>query len=154
MLARSSGYCYRYVKQALQAAGAVPDYLPGAAAKDAGPHLERRGFVNLLDRPGSGIASPYDAPVGAVIVYGAAPGATDRNARYGHIEIRTRDGFASDYFSPNARTGPAANGLEGRGRVVTARYASRGGPLQGPAPRGAGWARGPSRRGRRGPGWE
>lgn len=120
VLSGSSGYCYRYVKQALQATGAVPDYIPGVAAKDAGPALEQRGFVNIVGRPG--VSSPYDAPVGAVIVYGPAPGATDRNARYGHIEIRTRDGFASDYFSPTARTGAEAAGMAGRGRVVTGIY--------------------------------
>lgn len=120
VLSGSSGYCYRYVKQALQATGAVPDYIPGVAAKDAGPALEKRGFVNIMGRPG--MTSPYDAPVGAVIVYGPAPGATDRNARYGHIEIRTRDGFASDYFSSTARTGSDAAGMAGRGRVVTGIY--------------------------------
>lgn len=118
----SIGKCYAWVKTALQKAGAVPDYMPGVAAKGAGPALEARGFVNLLDRAGSGIRSPYDAPKSAVLVYGAAPGATDRNARYGHIEIRTGSGFASDYASANARTGAAANGLEGRGRVLIGVY--------------------------------
>lgn len=117
----SSGSCYRFVKEALLRAGVVSDYIPGVAAKDAGPALEARGFTNILT-PGSGIRSAYDAPVGAVLVYGAAPGAADRNARYGHIEIRTANGFASDYFSPRARTGPADNGLEGRGRVLIGVY--------------------------------
>jgi hypothetical protein len=116
----SSSECYRYVKQALQRAGVVSDYMPGVAAMGAGPALEARGFTNIL--PGSNIRSPYDAPVGAVLVYGAAPGATDRNARYGHIEIRTPNGFASDYFSPRARTGSAAEGLDGRGRVLIGVY--------------------------------
>lgn len=118
----SIGKCYAWVKTALQQSGAVPDYMPGVAAKDAGPTLQQRGFVNLLNRPGNTIRSPYDAPKGAVLVYGAAPGAVDRNARYGHIEIRTATGFASDYASANARTGSAANGLEGRGRVLTGVY--------------------------------
>ena len=117
----SSGSCYRFVKEALQSAGVVGDYMPGVAAKGAGPALEARGFTNILT-PGSNIHSSYDAPVGAVLVYGAAPGATDKNARYGHIEIRTANGFASDYFSPRARTGAAANGLEGRGRVLIGVY--------------------------------
>ncbi|SOB86586.1 LysM repeat-containing protein [Sphingomonas guangdongensis] len=119
---QSSSDCYKWVKQALQRSGAVSDYLPGVAAKGAGPALEQRGFVNLLDRPGHNIRSPYDAPKGAVLVYGAAPGATDRNAQYGHIEIRTDGGFASDYVSANARTGSADNGLEGRGRVLIGVY--------------------------------
>lgn len=118
----SIGRCYAWVKTALQQSGAVRDYLPGVAAKGAGPALEQRGFVNLLRQPGTTIRSPYDAPKGAVLVYGAAPGATDRNAKYGHIEIRTETGFASDYASANARTGSAANGLSGRGRVLIGVY--------------------------------
>lgn len=134
---QSIGKCYAWVKTALQQAGAVPDYMPGVAAKDAGPTLEARGFVNLLDRPGNAIRSPYDAPKGAVLVYGAAPGAVDRNARYGHIEIRTGTGFASDYASANARTGAAANGLEGRGRVLTGVYVKPdAAPAAAPAPTG------------------
>lgn len=118
----SIGRCYAWVKTALQQSGAVRDYLPGVAAKGAGPALEQRGFVNLLSQPGANIRSPYDAPTGAVLVYGAAPGATDRNAKYGHIEIRTDNGFASDYASANARTGAAANGLSGRGRTLIGVY--------------------------------
>ncbi|MEH3120653.1 MAG: LysM peptidoglycan-binding domain-containing protein [Sphingomonas phyllosphaerae] len=130
----SIGKCYAWVKTALQQSGAVPDYMPGVAAKGAGPALEARGFVNLLDRPGNGIRSPYDAPKGAVLVYGAAPGATDRNARYGHIEIRTGSGFASDYASANARTGSAGNGLEGRGRVLIGVYVKPAAGTQAAAP--------------------
>jgi LysM repeat protein len=118
----SIGRCYAWVKTALQNSGAVPDYMPGVAAKDAGPALEQRGFVNILGQPGASISSPYDAPKGAVLVYGAAPGATDRNAKYGHIEIRTDNGFASDYAAANARTGSAANGLSGRGRTLIGVY--------------------------------
>jgi LysM repeat protein len=118
----SIGRCYAWVKTALQQSGAVADYLPGVAAKGAGPALEQRGFVNILNRPGANIRSPYDAPKGAVLVYGAAPGAVDRNAKYGHIEIRTASGFASDYASANARTGGAANGLTGRGRTLIGVY--------------------------------
>ncbi|MDQ3625603.1 MAG: hypothetical protein M3372_00525, partial [Verrucomicrobiota bacterium] len=38
---------------------------------------------------------PYAAPVGAVIVYGKGAGGA------GHVELRTKDGFASDYRSKN-----------------------------------------------------
>lgn len=130
----SQGRCYAWVKTALQKAGAVPDYMPGVAAKNAGPALEKRGFVNLLDQPGHGIRSPYDAPKGAVLVYGAAPGATDRNARYGHIEIRTDKGFASDYASARARTGAAAEGMEGRNRVLIGVYVKPDAAAQAAAP--------------------
>ncbi len=43
------------------------------------------GFTRLSMR------DPYKAPIGAVIVYG--------NKSRGHVEIRTRDGFVSDYHS-------------------------------------------------------
>ena len=141
-LPNSSGYCYRYVKQALLATGAVSDYMPGVAAKDAGPALEQRGFVNMLNQPGNTIRSPYDAPVGSVLVYGPAPGATDRNARYGHIELRTQNGFVSDYVSARARTGDASSGLQGRDRVLIGVYvkpdagAKPTPPVGGPAPNG------------------
>lgn len=122
VLSRSTGYCYRYVKQALQATGATNIYLPGVAAKGAGLALEQQGFVNVLGKPGANIRSAYDAPAGAVLVYGPVAGATDKNAKYGHIEIRTNNGFASDYFSTRARTGPEANGLAGQGRVLIGVY--------------------------------
>lgn len=125
VLARSAGLCYRYVKRALLAGGAVDHYLGGKAALEAGPLLVQEGFVDILGLPTAGIRSPYDAPEGAVIVYKATPTATDRNRIYGHIEIRTADGFASDYFSQRARTGPRDNGLalnSASGRVVCGVY--------------------------------
>ncbi|HUD30035.1 MAG TPA: LysM peptidoglycan-binding domain-containing protein [Novosphingobium sp.] len=125
VLPRSIGKCYRYVKRALLNGGAVGHYLGGEAANEAGPLLVREGFVDILGLAAAGIRSPYDAPVGAVIVYKATPTATDRNRIYGHIEIRTADGFASDYFSPRARTGARENGLainSASGRVVCGVY--------------------------------
>jgi LysM repeat protein len=110
----SRGLCYRYVKQALQQSGAVNTYLPGGSAIQAGPHLERQGYTNILNRPGFNIRSPYDAPPGAVLVYAGG--------QHGHIELRTRNGFASDYFSPRARTGGAGEGLDGRGRRLVGVY--------------------------------
>jgi hypothetical protein len=38
------------------------------------------------------VSDPYQAPVGAVLVYGA-------NGAAGHVEIRTEDGFVSDFRS-------------------------------------------------------
>jgi len=112
---RSVGLCYRWVKQALQHGGAVDEYLGGASAINAGPQLLREGYVEILHGANSGIKSPYDAPCGAVLVYRAAATATDKNRIHGHIEIRTANGFASDYFSPRARTGPRENGLTSLG---------------------------------------
>ncbi len=83
--AHSKSLCWRYVKDALLAAGAVDSRPETALAKEAGDALVRDyGFKKLP------ITDPYAAPVGAVIVYSAkdAPG---------HVEIRTKDGFVSDF---------------------------------------------------------
>jgi hypothetical protein len=123
-LSHSIGKCYAYVKMALLKTGVATRYLDGIPAKTAGPQLERLGYENYLPR--NIMASPYDAPEGAIIVYDATPEASknphDKGWPYGHIEFRTNDGFASDYHSPNARTGPKANGLTGRGRYVIGIY--------------------------------
>jgi hypothetical protein len=50
--------------------------------------VRKYGFTRLSVR------NPYAAPLGAVLVYA--------NGRMGHVEIRTRNGFASDYHSNNA----------------------------------------------------
>jgi LysM repeat protein len=110
VLPRSAGKCYRYVKQALLAGGAVDHYLGGGSAIEAGPELVGQGFVDIFGLPAAAIRSPYDAPVGAVLVYKATATATDKNRVHGHIEMRVDGGFASDYFSPRARTGPQSNG--------------------------------------------
>jgi hypothetical protein len=87
--ATSKGHCWHYVKHALVAAGVIKSYPATAYAAEAGDELVRKyGFTKLA------IRDPYAAPVGAVLVYG------DRTR--GHVEIRTRDGFVSDYHSKNA----------------------------------------------------
>ncbi len=84
--ARSHAQCWHYVKAALIAAGVINSYPKTAYAVEAGQELVRDyGFTRLS------IHDPYAAPLGAVLVYG------DRNR--GHVEIRTKDGFASDYYS-------------------------------------------------------
>ena len=84
--AHSRAQCWHYVKEALVAAGAVNSYPKSAYAYEAGQELTRvYGFKKLPTR------DPYAAPLGAVLVYGGR----------GHVEIRTKDGFASDYFSKN-----------------------------------------------------
>ncbi len=83
--AHSKALCWRYVKDALLAAGAVTTRPQTALAKEAGDELVREyGFQKLP------ISDPFAAPVGAVLVYNAkdAPG---------HVEIRTKEGFASDF---------------------------------------------------------
>ena len=82
--AHSKSRCWRYVKEALLAAGAVDSYPKTALAKQAGNELvSDYGFKKLP------VNDPYAAPVGAVLVYTAkGPG---------HVEIRTRTGFVSDF---------------------------------------------------------
>lgn len=85
--AHSKSRCWRYVKEALLAAGAVDSYPKTVFAKQAGEELVRNyGFRKLP------ISNPYAAPVGAVLVY------TARGA--GHVEIRTKTGFVSDFRAP------------------------------------------------------
>jgi hypothetical protein len=87
--ARSHGRCWHYVKHALVAAGVIKSYPKTAYAAEAGDELVRDyGFKRLS------IRNPYAAPLGSVLVYG--------NRSRGHVEIRTRDGFVSDYQSKNA----------------------------------------------------
>lgn len=86
--ARSKARCWRYVKQALVASGAVNSYPKTAYAYQAGAELvQNHGFKRLPVR------DPYAAPIGAVLVYSHGP------RRPGHVEIRTRHGFVSDYHS-------------------------------------------------------
>ena len=88
--ARTKARCWRYVKQALVAAGVVDSYPTSNYGAQAGDELvSKYGFKKLP------IRDPYAAPVGAVIVYGKGAGGA------GHVEIRTKDGFVSDYYSKN-----------------------------------------------------
>jgi hypothetical protein len=92
--AHSRSQCWRYVKEALVAAGVVSSRPKTAFAKEAGRELvSDYGFKKLA------VCDPYAAPVGAVLVYGATKAA-------GHVEIRTSDGFVSDFRSkiPSRRT--------------------------------------------------
>jgi hypothetical protein len=83
--ARSKSKCWRYVKEALLAAGAVDSYPKTAFAKQAAVELvSDYGFHKLP------ITDPYAAPVGSVLVY-TAKGAP------GHVELRTKTGFVSDF---------------------------------------------------------
>src|SRR5258708_15365496 len=85
--AHSRTQCWHYVKEALLASGAVSSYPQSVYAKDAGKELvSSYGFKKLPVR------DPYKAPVGSVLVYNANKGA-------GHVEIRTKSGFASDFRS-------------------------------------------------------
>ena len=86
--AHSHSLCWRFVKEALVAAGVVRSRPTTLLAKQAGQELVNNyGFKKLP------VSNPYEAPVGAVLVYGATQAAA------GHVEIRTQDGFVSDFRS-------------------------------------------------------
>lgn len=83
---KTTWYCWRYVKDALLAAGVIDTRPSSAWAKQAGDELcAKHGFTKLSVR------DPMKAPVGAVIVYGGKDA--------GHVEIRTATGFVSDFTS-------------------------------------------------------
>lgn len=91
--AHSTSRCWRYVKNALLAAEVIPSYPGTAYAKQAGNELSTNfGFKRILVR------DPFKAPVGSVLVYGGN-GA-------GHVEIRTKTGFVSDFESPTPSKRP------------------------------------------------
>jgi len=85
--AHSLSKCWHYVKEALVAAGVVKSRPQTTLAKQAGQELVNNyGFKKLP------VSDPYQAPVGAVLVYDAKRAA-------GHVEIRTENGFVSDFRS-------------------------------------------------------
>src|SRR5438552_2237824 len=85
--AHSLSKCWHFVKEALVAAGVVKSRPQTTMAKQAGQELVNNyGFKKLP------VSNPYEAPVGSVLVYGAKSAA-------GHVEIRTENGFVSDFRS-------------------------------------------------------
>ena len=85
--AHSRRQCWHYVKEALLAAGVIRSRPTTAYAKEAGQELVNNfGFKQLP------VNDPYQAPIGSVLVYNASRAA-------GHVEIRTKDGFVSDFRS-------------------------------------------------------
>ena len=84
--AHSLSKCWHYVKEALVSAGAVKSRPQTTLAKQAGQELVKDyGFKKLP------VTDPYQAPVGAVLVYGAK--------RRLVTSDRTEDGFVSDFRS-------------------------------------------------------
>ena len=75
------------MKEALLASGVIRSRPTTAYAKQAGQELVNNfGFKELA------VSDPYQAPIGSVLVY-------DANRAAGHVEIRTKDGFVSDFRS-------------------------------------------------------
>ena len=89
----STSRCWHFVKDALVNAQVIPTRPETAYAKEAGDELRSRyGFVKLK------VNDPFQAPIGSVLVYGG-PGA-------GHVELRTRYGFVSDFVSETPSSRP------------------------------------------------
>lgn len=83
--------CWRAVKNALLQAKVVSTRPSTRYAKQAGYELQRKYAFKKLQ-----IRDPHKAPLGAILVYGG------RGA--GHVEIRTKKGFVSDFA--NTRPSP------------------------------------------------
>ena len=76
------------------ASGVIDSRPKSELARDAADDLVTNyGFRKLSVR------DPFAAPIGSVLVYG-----TCRSV--GHVEIRTRDGFVSDFRSPTPSRRP------------------------------------------------
>ena len=85
--AHSRSRCWHYVKDALLASGVIDSRPKSELARDAASDLvSNYGFKRLP------VSDPFSAPVGSVLVYG-----TGRSV--GHVELRTREGFVSDFQS-------------------------------------------------------
>jgi hypothetical protein len=85
--AHSRSRCWHYVKDALLASGVIDSRPKTELARDAASELvSNYGFKRLP------VSDPFSAPVGSVLVYGTA-------RSVGHVELRTRDGFVSDFRS-------------------------------------------------------
>ena len=92
--AHSRSRCWHYVKDALLASGVIESRPKTELARDAASELVNNyGFKRLS------ITDPFAAPVGSVLVYGTA-------RSVGHVEIRTKDGFVSDFRSPTPSRRP------------------------------------------------
>jgi hypothetical protein len=92
--AHSRSRCWHYVKDALLASGAIDSRPKTELARDAASELVHNyGFKRLS------ITDPFAAPVGSVLVYGTA-------RSVGHVELRTKNGFVSDFRSPTPSKRP------------------------------------------------
>jgi hypothetical protein len=90
---RSRRRCWRAVKNAMLEANVLEERPTTRYAKQAGRELETKFGFKRID-----VRDPFDAPVGAILVYGG------RGA--GHVEIRTEDGFVSDHVSDHPSRRP------------------------------------------------
>lgn len=119
------GFCLRGVKRAMTYGGRYFSSYPGVAwATNFGPELGRVAFSDIYangEYRRRIQESMLHVPIGCIVVYRGINLKLDRNAKYGHIEIRTTDGFVSDYFSSRPRTGSWAR-YAGNNREVKGVY--------------------------------
>lgn len=86
--ARSKSRCWQYVKTALVESGVITSYPKSNYATQAGDELVRSyGFQRLS------VHDQFAAPIGSVLVFG--------HGTEGHVVIRTKNGFVSDYWTKN-----------------------------------------------------
>jgi hypothetical protein len=121
----SQGLCLRGVKKAMTYGGEFFTSYPGVAwAVKFGPEMRRVHFSDIYARSSYRTSineSMENVPLGCVVVYKGVNLNADRNAKYGHIEIRTPGGFVSDFFASHPRTGSWTR-TEGHNRRVTGVY--------------------------------
>jgi hypothetical protein len=121
----STGLCLRYVKKAMLNGGRFFPAYPGeVAARKFGPQMENVEFENILEMADYRTkiqSSMKNIPVGCIAIYSYMNINADKNAKYGHIEIRTADGFESDYISSMPRTGSWTS-TAGRNRKLIGVY--------------------------------
>ena len=121
----ATGMCLRYVKNAMLKGGRFFSSYPGeVAARKFGPQMENVKFQNILEIPEyrkNIQTSLKNIPLGCVAVYTYININADKNAKYGHIEIRTASGFESDYASALPRTG-SWTATAARNRKLTGVY--------------------------------
>lgn len=113
--------CAQILKKSLFDAGLIKSIndLPGHAnSSGIKQGLEKNGFKKC-----SGISNPRSAPNGAVLIYHARSSSLrgDAGAPYGHIEMKTPDGYVSDFVAQTPRNEYGAMATV-KGKKVRNRY--------------------------------
>lgn len=108
VLSTSQGLCATYVREAYMVSGLIHSHPGISYAKNYYPYFQAEGWRNVLTD--SNVKNDlFQSPAGCAVVYDAIDPKNDRNGHIGHIEVRTKhkkgNGFISDYFSKNPRSG-------------------------------------------------
>jgi IS5 family transposase len=91
-IGKGLGMCLQGVRMALQKTKGVSlgQNIGTDLAKNAGPHLKKFGYTKASSK-----VTQANAPLGAIMIYNA-PGQPNKA---GHIEIKGKNGYYSDYFN-------------------------------------------------------